>query len=176
MYVGHVGLALALGAHRRAPPLWLLIFAAQGCDWGDVARDVLRVPYGDGRLSPHSLPLVAARAAVAAALAATIAWRRRAPAPVPALLAALAYASHWPADYLTGIKPTWPGGPWVGQMWYAFPGRDLVLEAAVVTYGWWLWRRSLRDPRGPVPWALLAGLLLLQLAADVVMGRGTLLI
>ncbi|AHG90351.1 hypothetical protein J421_2814 [Gemmatirosa kalamazoonensis] len=174
MYVGHVGLALALGAHRRAPPLWLLVFAAQGCDWGDVVRGVLRVGYGDGGLSPHSLPLVAAGAAVAALLATMITRRRGAGAP--ALLAAVAYASHWPADYLTGIKPTWPGGPWVGEMWYAFPGRDLVLEAAVVTYGWWLWRRSLRDPRGPVPWALLAALLALQLVADLLMGRGTLLL
>jgi len=173
VYTGHIGIALALGAERDAPPLWLLALAAQGPDWGDAVHELLRRPYGNLGWSSHSFPLVGFGALGAALLAYALTRRHRA-----ALLAALAYLSHWPADYFTGLKPTWPGGPLVGLQWYTVPGRDLVLESVVVIGGWWLWRRSLPAPatrsRG-LAFALLAALLLLQLAADVVMAHGTLL-
>ena len=69
MYVGHVGIALALRADRGAPPLWLLVLAAQGPDWGDSLRDVLSRPYGDPGWSPHGAPMIAAGAVAVALLA-----------------------------------------------------------------------------------------------------------
>ena len=169
MYAGHVGIALALRADRDAPPLWLLVLAAQGPDWGDALHELLRRPYGDPGWSSHALPVVAL-GSLGAALVALAITRGRARA---ALLACVAYASHWAADYFTGYKPTWSGGPLVGLGWYDHPVLDLALETWVIAVGWWLWRRSLprERRRAPLAWALLAALVSLQLTADVVMSN-----
>jgi len=177
VYVGHVGLALALRSKRAAPPLWLLVFAAQGPDWGDAVAEALGRPAAQTGWSPHGLPLLEAGAVLAAALAFVVNRRRLARGEVDddapgrgAILAFFAYVSHWIADLFTGFKPTWPGGPVAGLGWYSFPRRDFVLEAVVVIAGWLVWRRSLPDARGKLlPWALLAALLTLQAAADAVM-------
>lgn len=177
MYVGHVGLALALRAERAAPPLAVLVLAAQGPDWIEVALEATGRAWVNPARSPHALPWVAAGALVVAVVAGALAQRRRAPVGRWATLTALAYASHWPADYVTGIKPTWSGGPMVGLGLYGRPGLDLALEAMVAAAGWWAWRRALpsgapRTRGRALAWALLAVLLLLQLAADVVMSNG----
>src|SRR4051812_2424301 len=169
MYAGHVAIALGLRADRASPPLWLLVLAAQGPDWGDGLHGLLKRPFGDPGWSSHSLPVVAL-GSLGTAIVALALTRGRARA---ALLGALAYASHWAADYFTGYKPTWSGGPMVGLGFYDRPGLDLALETCVIAAGWALWRRSLpRDRRqAPLSWALLAALLSLQLLADVVMSR-----
>jgi amino acid transporter len=46
----------------------------------------------------------------------------------------LTYVSHWPADYITGLKPTWPGGPTVGLYLYARPIPEFFVEAVVKVY------------------------------------------
>jgi hypothetical protein len=177
VYAGHIAIALALRADRDAPPLWLLALAAQGPDWGDAIDHLMGPPYGDPGLSPHSLPLVAVGVLATALVAGLLAMRHGSRVERAALLGGAAYASHWPADLFTGLKPTWPGGPIVGLEWYAFPGRDLALETVVVVVGWWLWRRSLpRRGEAGLEWALLGMLLSLQLAADVVMLSKTLLV
>jgi hypothetical protein len=180
VYIGHVGIALALRSHRSAPPLWVLMLSAQGPDWLDAFRGLRGIPTEHATWSMHSIPHVAIGAAVAAlgALVVALAARRgdTADALHGAALAALAYYSHWVADFFTGIKPTWPGGPYVGLQWYLHPWRDLLLETAVVAVAWWIWRRSLADRRNPLAWALLGALLALQVIADVVMARGTPLI
>ena len=56
----------------------------------------------------------------------------------------LTYASHWPADFITGRKPTWPGGPIVGLQLYDHPLRDVVLESALVVVCWLIYCRSLQ--------------------------------
>ena len=78
----------------------------------------------------------------------------------------LTYASHWPADYLTGYKPTWPGGPWLGQMLYARPTTDLLLESLLVLVCWLVYRRALPPAarRHPASYLIPIGLIAMQLA------------
>jgi len=184
VYVGHVGIGLALRAHRSAPPTALLVLAAQGPDWAEGLLEMVGVRWVDPSWSPHGLIPLGAGAVVVAVLA----WRltRRGSA---AALGAVAYLSHWAADWFTGRKPTWPGGPLVGLGLYGRPARDLALEASVVLLGWWLWRRRVRreawvpndsaDSAWPaaqsLSWALLAVLLALQFAADVALVEGPVL-
>ncbi len=177
MYVGHVGIALGLRRARSAPPLWLLVTAAQLPDWGDALLELFGGRPPDPGWAPHGWPLVGLGALGVALVGGRLAgtWRGGA-------LVAFACASHWCVDYVTGYKPTWPGGPAsVGLGWYGHPLRDLVLEVLVTGVGWAIWRGSLPavDARGLarprrsayLEWALLAVLLGLQLWADVVMAR-----
>jgi len=55
------------------------------------------------------------------------------------------YVSHWLADCVTGLKPTWPGGPSVGLHYYTHSYRDVALESVVVVACWFVYRSSLRD-------------------------------
>jgi hypothetical protein len=68
---------------------------------------------------------------------------------------------------VTGLKPTWPGGPIIGLQLYAHPLGDLVVETAVLVIGWLVYRRSLppesRSHR--LSWALLLLLGAAQLLA-----------
>jgi hypothetical protein len=171
VYTGHVGIALALRGERDAPPLWVLVLTAQGPDWGDLLLSVLGRADSDGAYGPHSFVMIGVGAVVFALGAGAVARRSRAPVGRAMLITALAYVSHWIADYFTGIKPTWPGGPLVGLGLYFHWRRDLLLEAAVVSVGWWLWGRRLPGGRGPLARALLVGLIALQLVANVMMAR-----
>lgn len=177
MYVGHVGIALGLRRVRGGPPLWLLVVAAQAPDWGDALIELYGAKAPDPGWSPHGFPLVGLSALAAALVGARLTRSARG-----AGLAAMAVLSHWAADYVTGSKPTWPGGPMVGLGWFLHPARDLAVEAAMTVVGWWLWRASLPEAAGPVrrrrlrrhwgmDWALLALLLGLQLGVDLVMAR-----
>jgi membrane-bound metal-dependent hydrolase YbcI (DUF457 family) len=112
----------------------------------------------------HSLPAVAVLAAAVALLYFAVARDFAA-----AGLVAVIVVSHAVADYATGLKPTWPGGPFVGLQLYQRPAVDFILEAAVIVIGWVIYRRSLPQERrnsNPVN-VLLFSLLLLQLAASV---------
>ncbi|GJG84986.1 hypothetical protein tb265_01670 [Gemmatimonadetes bacterium T265] len=181
MYVGHVGIALGLRGARSAPPLWLLVVASQLPDWGDALLQLASNRTADAGWSPHGFPLVGLGALGAGLIGARItrSWRGGA-------LAALACVSHWAADYLTGYKPTWPGGPVdVGLGWYGHATRDFLLESGIAFAGWVLWRRSLPAfaPAGPtrgqvwwdagLAWGMLGVLFTLQFAVDVVMSHHT---
>lgn len=176
MYAGHVGIALGLRRPRAAPPLWLLVLAAQLPDWGDALVELYGSAPRDPGWLPHGFPLLGLGALAVAVVGRRITRRWRGGA-----LAALACVSHWAADYLTGSKPTWPGGPaGVGLMWFQHPRRDFVVEACVTALGWALWRGSLppaelapaaRARRRALEWGLLAVLVALQAAVDVVMAR-----
>jgi hypothetical protein len=150
VYVGHLGFALAGKGVRRDAPLWLLVLAAQGCDWLQVIA-CTRNPDTSAMWS-HSVPAVAALV-VAFALAGYLLTRSGAVALVGGAVA----LSHIAADYITGLKPTWPGGPVVGLDLYAHPAADFFVESVVIAAGWLLYRRSLpleaRSRR--LTWALL---------------------
>jgi hypothetical protein len=178
VYAGHVGLALGLRRVPGAPALWLLVLAAQGPDWGDVLAEVTGLVPADRGWGPHGMPLLAAGAVAVGALAARLApAASRTPA---ALLAGGAYLSHWVCDYVTGQKPTWPGGPMVGRSLYDHARADFALEAAVVLVGWALWRTTLPPLDGRpggrrarlVPALLLVALLALQAIANRALVRG----
>lgn len=169
MYIGHIAVALAVRGLRPDVPLWLLVLATQGCDWIEI---VLR-PFASGysvAVWSHSIPAVAAGAAAMAVLTAvaTRSWATSA-------ICACVYASHIPADYVTGLKPTWPGAPSFGWVLYDRPGHDFLLEATFVTAAWMLYRRSLPPGRrnAALTWALLALLVLLQGVGDLVLASST---
>lgn len=78
--------------------------------------------------------------------------------------------SHVLGDYVTGLKPTWSGGPLIGLQLYRHPAWDFVVEGVVILTGWLIYRASLSRERRSAheTWALLGVLLALQALADVV--------
>jgi hypothetical protein len=151
MYIGHFGIALAGKGLRRAAPLWLLVMATQGCDWVQAVACVA-APAGASPMWSHSIPIVAALALVLALAAYLLTGNGE----VAALTGAVA-VSHVLADYVTGLKPTWPGGPVIGLRLYSHPLGDLVVETAVLVIGWLVYRRSLppESRSSRLSWALL---------------------
>src|SRR3954470_18133980 len=111
MYVGHAG--VALGAKRFAPSAALatLIFATYLPDWMDAALCVTG-RYHNAQMMSHSIPATL----VLAALAAATQLGRKQRGVI--LVVALVVISHVLLDYITGIKPTWPGGPFIGLEMY----------------------------------------------------------
>ena len=164
MYAGHVGIALGAHGIRKAIPLWFLVIASQLPDWADAAWCLADVrPQPPGILS-HSIPAVSALAVIAALF--YVIWLRD---PAGMLLVFIVVLSHAAGDYLTGIKPTWIGGPMIGLMLYRRPVIDFLVESVVILTGWILYRRSLSpDRRNTEPaFTMLAALLVIQAGADV---------
>jgi hypothetical protein len=166
MYTGHIGVALGAKGLRQSIPLWFLIFASQLPDWADAGLCLadMRTPF-PGTYS-HSLPAVAIMALAAAIIYCMIqrdAWGM--------LLVAAVMVSHVLADYLTGIKPTWPGGPIIGLELYRRPLIDFFLESVVVLAGWSLYRKGLpAEKRSSEPaLTLLFALIVIQIGADIVL-------
>ncbi|HUX32647.1 MAG TPA: metal-dependent hydrolase [Gemmatimonadaceae bacterium] len=162
MILGHLGLALGARAVDREAPLAWLVAAS-------VAPDVLDIGLAAGGVCnaagvyTHSLLAIAATSAV---LGVAAAWQTR--SGRTALVVAALVVSHLLADYLTGLKALWIGGPIVGLELYRWPWADFAIEAPIIAGGWWAARRWGNLPR----WlnARLAVVLLLagQLAADAV--------
>lgn len=161
MYVGHAG--VALGAKRFAPSvaLALLVFVTYLPDWVDAALCVTG-GYRNAQIFSHSIPAVIVLAVLAAC---TQLGRNNLRA---ALVVAAVVISHVLLDYLTGIKPTWPGGPTIGLELYNHPILDLAAETAVIVIGWMLYRSSLAKEPGTLRWStiMLSMLLLLQVGVD----------
>jgi hypothetical protein len=164
MYTGHVGFALGAHGLRRAIPLWFLVIASQLPDWTDAGFCLAGIrPSVPGALS-HSLPAVAVLA-LGAAIIYTLIYRDFS----GMVLVAAVVASHAIGDYLTGIKPTWAGGPMIGLQLYERPVIDFILESFVILGGWLLYRRSLpQDRRSTEPvFTLLGSLIVIQIGADI---------
>ena len=161
MYVGHAG--VALGAKRYAPAVTLaaLIFAAYLPDWVDAALCVSG-RYHDAQMLSHSVPAVL----VLALLAGAAQLRRTDRGAILVVVAVV--ISHVLLDYITGIKPTWPGGPLIGLQVYSTPILDFVVESAVIVTGWTLYRQTVPNAgRGfSSPNAMLIALLLMQAVVD----------
>jgi len=138
VYAGHVGFGLGAYSFRKTVPLWLLLIAAEIPDWLDAGYCLADVHRGPAGLHTHGFVPVAGAAVLAALFTYLLIQDAKG-----ALLVALVVASHWGLDYLTGIKPTWPGGPAVGMNLYARPVIDLLLECATILVGWLLYRRTL---------------------------------
>jgi hypothetical protein len=163
MYIGHVGAALAGKRVRASIALWVLLLATYTPDWVDTGL-CLAGRYNTGGMLSHSIPAVLIFALIGfiAYGAATRNW-------AGALVIAAVILSHMLLDWITGYKPTWPGGPMIGLRLYDHPLLDFVAEGAVIFAGALVYVRTL-PPRKP-PWtelALMAGILLLmQLSIDV---------
>jgi hypothetical protein len=72
-------------------------------------------------------------------------------------------------DWITGYKPTWPGGPMIGLRLYDHPIADFIAEGIVIVIGALLYARTL--PPRKRPWidvtVMLGALLLVQLGVDI---------
>lgn len=160
MYIGHIGAALAAKRARPRMALAVLLLATYALDWIDAAICLAGSPRP---MLSHSIPAVAGFALAGGALYG-LRWRDW----VGALMVGAVIASHVVLDYLTGYKPTWPGGPYVGLRLYGNPLADFLLEGAVIGAGVVLYARTLPPQRRVPDAALMAGALLaMQLAIDV---------
>jgi membrane-bound metal-dependent hydrolase YbcI (DUF457 family) len=163
MYIGHVGAALAAKRVRRSIGLLVLLVATYAPDWVDTGLCFAGAYNPHGMLS-HSIPAVALLALIAFASYgfATRDWRA-------AGIVAAVIVSHMLLDWITGDKPTWPGGPMIGLLLYERPIADFVAEGVVIAFGAVLYAKTLPPRRRP--WidltSMLGALLLLQLAIDV---------
>jgi hypothetical protein len=166
MFSGHAALALLGKAARPKVPLVLLGTVAFA---PDIIQRALGHFYQYNRELSHSMPAVG----IGATLVALVYWAATG-AAADASVVWLTYASHWPADYITGIKPTWPGGPMVGRMTYMHPARDAFLEIDLVLLCWLAYRSSLPANRKNTAITLLMPVVLIvcQAAFDFSLAPG----
>jgi hypothetical protein len=170
VYIGHAALALLAKAERPRVPIALLVPLAFAPDWLEGAADLFGSP--NAKLLSHSLVSVAIGATVVGLLYWAVSRQG-----LDALVVGATYASHWPADFITGIKPTWPHGPIVGLELYDHLIADVVLESAIVLAVWIVYRRTLpasvRARR--VLWIVPLGLVAMQALFGVAQHPGFLL-
>lgn len=163
MYIGHVGAALAAKRMRTNIGLFALLVATYTPDWVDSGLCLARVSNPQGMLS-HSIPAVALFALVGFAL-----YGLRTRDWTAALVVAGVIFSHMLLDWITGVKPTWPGGPMIGLELYGHPVADFFVEGVLIVIGVALYRRTL--PSGRTSWIdvsiMLGALLVLQLGIDI---------
>ena len=163
MYIGHVAAALAAKRWRRGIGLLVLLVATYTPDWVDAGLCVAGV-YNAREMLSHSIPAVLLFALVGfvAYAAATRDW-------TGALVIGAVILSHLLLDWITGYKPTWPGGPMIGLQLYDHPLADFVAEGIVIFAGALLYGRTLPPRRRP--WVdisiMLGALLSLQLTIDI---------
>lgn len=151
-------------ARARWPriPIVALALASVAPDFVDLALAALRICAPAGVYSHSLIPALL----IATAWATVIGlWQRSA---VTGAVIAAVVLLHLPADFITGLKVFWPGGPIIGLNIYSHPFVDFALEASIAFAGW----RYLRA-RGPAPawvmrWTGIAALLALQATMDVV--------
>lgn len=162
MYGGHI--AVGISGRRWAPvvPLWVMVVASQAPDWVDVVVCSTTSSVQNHAMLSHSLPAIALFGCMAALTGRLFygSW-------YVAKILALLVISHLVGDYITGVKPTWAGGPEIGLRLYSRPFLDFVFETAVIVWGWWMYRSAFRPARrNSLPlYGMLAGLLLLQAVA-----------
>lgn len=163
MYIGHVGAALAAKRVRGSIGFLVLLLATYAPDWVDMGMCVAGAYNPMGMLS-HSIPavLILMLVGFTGYGAITRDW-------TGALIVAAVILSHMFLDWITGTKPTWPGGPTIGLQLYDHPVADFLAEGIVIVVGAVLYARTLPPRRRP--WVdlsiMLGALLALQLAIDV---------
>jgi membrane-bound metal-dependent hydrolase YbcI (DUF457 family) len=163
VYIGHVGAALAAKRLRASIGLFALLVATYVPDWVDGGLCLAGVNNPEGMLS-HSIPAV-----LLFALAGFTLYTVRTRDRTGALIIAGLIVSHMLLDWITGYKPTWPGGPMIGLRLYSHPVVDFVVEGLVIVAGALLYARTLPPRRRP--WidvaVMLGALLVLQLGIDI---------
>ena len=163
MYIGHVGAALAAKRVRASVGLLPLLIATYTPDWVDTGL-CLAGAYDPRAMLSHSVPsvLIFALLGFTGYTLVTRDW-------TGGLVIAAVIVSHMLLDWITGYKPTWPGGPMIGLQLYDYPIADFVAEGATVVVGSLLYARTL--PPRQRAWVdvsiMLAALLVLQLTIDV---------
>jgi len=163
MYIGHVGAALAAKPGRASVALVVLLVATYTPDWVDAGLCIAGIYNPDGVLS-HSVPVIMLFAVVGFA-----AYALTTRDLTGGVLVAGVIASHVLLDWITGHKPTWPGGQMIGLGLYAHPIADLFVEGVVMVCGALLYGSTLpRRDRVRMDVSIMIGALLaLQLGIDV---------
>jgi len=157
VYAGHAAIATFVKGRRPRISIALLVPVAFAPDWIEWIADILG---HQDRMLSHSLVSVGIGATIVATLYAIV-TRELADAG----WVWMTYASHWAADYITGTKPTWPGGPQVGLMLYSRPVWDVVLESVIILLCWLVYQRSLplEARRRAIGWLAPVGLIAMQI-------------
>ena len=165
MLTGHVALALAARGARSTIPLWVLILASQLPDWADAAVCAARLSPPVQGLYSHSVLATLMLATTGAVLVYLQSRDIRG-----ALLIAALVVSHTLGDYVTGVKPTWTGGPTIGLHLYSRPLLDFFFEGVILLAAFLFYRRSFSPEMGRSRRVLIvpAVLLAIQAAADIV--------
>jgi len=160
MFAGHAAIATFVKGKRPRLPLALLVPVAFGPDWIDLLSHVVHHPNPE---ISHSLVSVGIVSVIIALCSAPFFGA------VDAIAVGATYVSHWVADCVTGLKPTWPGGPSVGLHYYTHSYRDVVLESVIVVACWLVYRSSLRDEmrNSLAAYAMPAGLIVMQVVFAV---------
>ena len=163
MYIGHVGAALAGKRVRTSIGLLPLLVATYTPDWVDTGM-CLAGAYSPHEMLSHSVPAVLVLALLGFSCYSLVArdW-------TGGLIIAAVILSHMLLDWITGSKPTWPGGPMIGFHLYDHPIADFAAEGTVVLIGALLYARTLppRRRRWTDLSVMLGALLVLQLTIDV---------
>lgn len=163
MYIGHVGAALAAKRVRIGIGLLPLLAATYAPDLVDTGLCLSAANHSRQMLS-HSIPSVLILALLGFSWYGLVArdWRG-------GLVIAAVIVSHILLDWITGSKPTWPGGPMIGFQLYQRPIADFIAEGATIVVGTLLYARTL--PSRQRPWVdvsiMMGALLVLQLTIDV---------
>ena len=163
MYLGHVGIALGVKGMRREVSLLVLLVATYAPDWIDGGLCVVGA-YDPRGMFSHSFPAIALLVVIVLTI-----FRVKKRDMISGLVVCAVVMSHMIFDWITGYKPTWPGGPMIGLRLYSHPVANLVLEMVVILIGVFLYRRSL-PPRAR-PWidlAAMAGVLIAMQAIIIV--------
>jgi LexA-binding, inner membrane-associated putative hydrolase len=163
MYVGHVGAALAGKRARRSIGLLVLLVATYIPDWVDTGL-CLAGSFTPAEMFSHSIPAVLLFALVGFA-----GYGLKTGDWTGASVIAVVIMSHMVFDWITGDKPTWPGGPMIGLKLYEHPILDFVAEGTVIAIGGFLYARTLPPRRRPwLDVSMMMGTLLgMQLAIDL---------
>ena len=152
MYAGHAAIAVLVKTMRPRIPMAVLVPVAFAPDWIEWFLQFRPV---SARMESHGLLSIA----IGSVVTAVVYWLGSRN-PRDALAIALLYVSHWFADLVTGLKPTWPGGPNVGLLLYNHPLADVVVESLVILIAAWRYRQMLSrvtPARRYLASALLAG-------------------
>jgi len=135
MYAGHAAIAVLVKTMRPRIPMAVLVPVAFAPDW---IEWFLQFRPTSARMESHGLISIA----IGATVTGIVYWlgsRNRS----DALAIALLYVSHWFADLITGLKPTWPGGPDVGLLLYHRPAVDVAVESLVIVIAAWRYQQLL---------------------------------
>jgi hypothetical protein len=163
MYIGHVGAALAAKRVRASIGLLVLLIATYAPDWIDTGMCTFGA-FDPNEVFSHSIPAVLILALLGFAVygAVTRDW-------TGALVVAGVVVSHLLLDWITGYKPTWPGGPMIGLQLYDHPIADFIAEGLTILVGTVLYAgmSSRRQWRSADFSIMLGALLAMQLTIDI---------
>lgn len=156
MYAGHAAVALALKTREPRVPIAVLVAACFGPDWVELFVG-LTFGRSTGEVYSHFIPGVVVCALLAAALYKVVTL-------LPgARYVALAWLSHWPADFLTAHKPLIVPTHIVGLDFYDLPLVDFTIESLLVVGCSIVYARAFATDGARRRWVLAAAAALLAI-------------